>query len=204
MPDIQPISALVSTPSANAWSYYICNTYPSSCWVCPSGWSSSCKKRLSSRIKFQRRAEACPLFKPEYVPNFGMCGERMLLMLPMEILIQRNPIFMPGVIVLVKTPSRVRTKIGDGVRAFNDISYIFSADDTKNHKGGLVDSDVLKISDAINIIKDMWSPPSGGFIENGQYYQYIDFIYTKKECLDALEIVKKFIEEFAPDVKNDE
>ena len=84
----------------------------------------------------------------------------------------------------------------------NDLQY---ADDPelglKNYNGGLIDADVSKVYEAIDIIKNMWAPTTGGFKDSDKYYQYIDFIYTKQECLDALEIVKKFIEEFAPDVK---
>jgi len=74
----------------------------------------------------------------------------------------------------------------------------YSESTIKFHKGGLESSEIPKIRHALKIITTMWANPSGGFIENGKDYTYIDFIYDKRDCLNALHTLREFIEQFAP------
>lgn len=71
------------------------------------------------------------------------------------------------------------------------------------NKGGLETKELYKIYKAQSIINQMFVPPSGGFIENGKCYDYVDFIYNKKTCLSAVKTLTEFIEKFAPDFDDD-
>lgn len=73
----------------------------------------------------------------------------------------------------------------------------------ENHNGALNTQECNKVKSAIHTLSTMWFPPTKGFYENGVDYSYIDFIDTKKHCMDALNIVREFIETFAPDVDED-
>ena len=68
----------------------------------------------------------------------------------------------------------------------------------KFNKGGLEDSEVYRVRRAIKIVSEMWMNPMGGFTEDGKDYQYIDFVHDKRDCLAALEVLKEFVEAFAP------
>lgn len=72
-----------------------------------------------------------------------------------------------------------------------------------NNKGALLSSDVERVKFAIATIRTMWMPPSGGFFEDGKSYAYIDFVDNKKSCLEALDVVREFVERFAPDFEDE-
>lgn len=73
----------------------------------------------------------------------------------------------------------------------------------KFNKGGLENSEYLRVKHALDVVSSMSMPPMAGFIEDGKNYNYIDFIYTKRECIEALDILREFVEEFAPDVEEE-
>lgn len=76
-------------------------------------------------------------------------------------------------------------------------------DNIVNHKGGLESKYVRRVRGALGQLDRMWFPPTGGFIDNGVDYQGIDFIISKTDCYKSLIIAKKFIDEFAPDIKEE-
>ena len=71
----------------------------------------------------------------------------------------------------------------------------------KFNKGGLEHSEYLRVKHALDVVSSMSMPPMAGFIEDRKFYEYIDFIYTKKKCIEALDTLREFVEEFAPDVE---
>lgn len=63
-------------------------------------------------------------------------------------------------------------------------------------------SDYLRLTSAINIIKDMVAEPSGGKIIND--VDYVDFTMTepKQLCLDAVNLIRDCIIEFGIDIND--
>jgi len=100
-------------------------------------------------------------------------------------------------------------KLSDGKSSWCNLPFIFIKQSVlqsslinnliKNYKGGMTYEGCIEVYKAYNTLKGMWMPPADGFNECGIDYKYIEIIYTKKECLEALDVIRKFIEEFALD-----
>lgn len=69
----------------------------------------------------------------------------------------------------------------------------------ENINKGLTSFEAQEVENAIRIISTMYFKGHGGIIENGRSYSDFDFINSKQECLDALEVLKEFIEKVAPE-----
>ena len=82
------------------------------------------------------------------------------------------------------------------------IEFLNDKKPIENYKGGISDYDTDRVKNAIELISKTWEPSFDKFTDhtnNGSTtYTRVNLLYNRNECLGALNIIKQFIEEFAP------